>query len=139
MGTTSIFKDPHVAKHLSHFNNKYVVVHADKAPNNVVFVCKSHCIYCLIKEVDIDNALGTLRTSQQHVRKKMPLTIIGMFCAPYAFQLRMNNWIFRHSTGLLNYRGLCYIATKPLSKLLPSILLAIKTGIQSNCDTSYSK
>ena len=56
--TTSIFKDPNVAKHLSLLHDKYVIVSADKAPNNIVFVCKSHYIDCLIKELGIDNSLG---------------------------------------------------------------------------------
>ena len=38
--------------------DKYVVVPGDKAPNNVVFVCKSHYIDCLIKEIGIDKSLG---------------------------------------------------------------------------------
>ena len=37
--STSIFKDPNVAKHLSLLDDKYVSVSADKAPNNTVFVC----------------------------------------------------------------------------------------------------
>ena len=53
----SIFKDPNVAKHLSLLHNKYVIVSADKTTNNIVFVCKSHYIDCLIKELGIDNSL----------------------------------------------------------------------------------
>jgi hypothetical protein len=34
--STSIFKDPNVAKHLSLLHHKYVIVFADKAPNNIV-------------------------------------------------------------------------------------------------------
>ena len=56
--TTSIFKDPNVAEHLSLLHHKYVIVSADKDPNNIVFVCKSHHIDCLIKELRIDNSLG---------------------------------------------------------------------------------
>jgi len=56
--STSIFKDPNVAKHLSLFHDKYVFVSADKAPNNIVFVCNSHYIDCFIKELGIDNSLG---------------------------------------------------------------------------------
>ena len=56
--STSIFKDPNVAKHLSLLHDKYVIVPADKVPNNIVFVCKSHYIDCLIKELGIDNSLG---------------------------------------------------------------------------------
>ena len=42
--STSIFKDLNVAKHLSLFHDKYVIVSADKAPINIVFVCKSYYI-----------------------------------------------------------------------------------------------
>ena len=58
-GSTSIFKDP--TKHLSLLHDKYVIVSADKARNNMVFVCKSHYIECLITKlhfVGIDNSLG---------------------------------------------------------------------------------
>ena len=56
--STSIFKDPNVPKYLSLLHNKYVIVSADKVPNNIVFVCISHYIDCLIKELAIDNSLG---------------------------------------------------------------------------------
>ena len=56
--STSIFKDPNVAKHLFFLHDKYVIVSADKAHNNIVFVCKSHYVDCLIIEIDIDNSLG---------------------------------------------------------------------------------
>jgi hypothetical protein len=56
---TAIFKDPNVANNLSLLHDKYVIVSADKAPNNIVFVCKSHFIDCLMKELSIDNSLGT--------------------------------------------------------------------------------
>lgn len=39
---TSIFKDQNAAKPLSYIHDKYVVVQADKAPINIVFVSKSH-------------------------------------------------------------------------------------------------
>ena len=54
----SVFKDPSVARHLSELHEKYVVVPTDKAPNNIVFVCKSHYIGCLIKELGINSSLG---------------------------------------------------------------------------------
>jgi len=38
--STSIFKDPNAAKHLSLLHDKYVIVSANKAPSNIVFVCK---------------------------------------------------------------------------------------------------
>jgi hypothetical protein len=54
----SIFKVPNVAKHLSLLHDIYVIVSADKAHNNIVFVCKSHYVDCLIKELGIDKSLG---------------------------------------------------------------------------------
>ena len=57
---TSIFKEPNVVKHLSQPHGKYVVAPADKAPNNIFFVCKSHYIDCLIKESGIANFPGNL-------------------------------------------------------------------------------
>ena len=48
--STSIFKDPNVAKHMSPLHDKYVNVSADKA---IVFVCKSHYLDCLIEEFGI--------------------------------------------------------------------------------------
>ena len=56
--SASIFKDPNIVKHLSLLHDKYVIVSSDKAPNNIVFVCKSHHIECLIKELGIDNSQG---------------------------------------------------------------------------------
>jgi hypothetical protein len=35
--STSIFKDTNVAKHLSLLHDKYVIISADKAHNNIVF------------------------------------------------------------------------------------------------------
>ena len=58
--STSIFKDPNVAKHLSLLHDKYVIISADKAPNNIVFVCISHYVDYLIKELSIGNSLGNI-------------------------------------------------------------------------------
>lgn len=51
-------KDTNVATHLSHLHDKYDVVPAGKAPNNIV-LCVNRITYidCLIKEIGIDNSL----------------------------------------------------------------------------------
>ena len=56
--STSTFKDSNVAKHLSFLHDNCVIVSADKTPNNIVFVCKSHYVDGLIQELDIDNSHG---------------------------------------------------------------------------------
>jgi hypothetical protein len=38
-----------------YMSRKYVIVPADKAFNNIVFVCKSYYFECLIKELGINN------------------------------------------------------------------------------------
>jgi hypothetical protein len=51
----SVFKDQEAVKCLSSLHAKYVIVPADKASNNIVFVCKSYYYECLIKELGINN------------------------------------------------------------------------------------
>ena len=57
MGFITHFKNPNIANYLSQRHDKYVVVPVDNVPCNVVIVCKSHYIHCLIKELGIDNSL----------------------------------------------------------------------------------
>ena len=40
---------------LSDLHNKYVFVPADKAPNNIIIICKMYYIETLIKELGLDN------------------------------------------------------------------------------------
>jgi hypothetical protein len=54
----SIFKGSHIPRYLSLLHDQYVIVSADKASNNIVFVCKSHYVDSLNKELGIDNPLG---------------------------------------------------------------------------------
>ena len=100
--STSIFKGPNVAKHLSLHHAKYVIVSADKAPNNIVIVCKSHYIDCLIKELGIDTLVDNPTYTPTTLTKKETLFYI-LFYIPLEFQPKMKNWIYHHSTGFLNY------------------------------------
>ena len=51
----SVFKDQEAVKCISSLHDKYVIVPADKASNNIVFVCKSYYFECLIKELGINS------------------------------------------------------------------------------------
>ena len=116
--STSICKDPNVAKHLSLLHDKYGIVSGDKAPNNIVFVCKSHCVDCLIKELGIDNSLDNPTYKcifRRHLRKRKSWTSIDLFYAPLEFQPKMKNWIYHHSTGFLNYASFPSIFSRGLS------------------------
>ena len=54
----SVFDDPDVAAELSEVHEKFVVVPADKASNNIVFVCKTHYINCLMEELGMSTMTG---------------------------------------------------------------------------------
>ena len=145
--STSIFKDPNVAKHLSLLHDTYVIVSADKAPNNSV-VCKSHYIDCLIKELGIDNSLGNPTYTQTTLTKeeildnhRSVLCSFGISTKDEELDLPSLYWIPKlHKCHFKQryFAGSAKHSTKPLSKLLTCILSAVKTGLQSYCDTSYS-
>ena len=54
----SMFDDPDVAAELAEIHEKFVVVPADKASNNIVFVCKTHYINCLMEELSMSTMAG---------------------------------------------------------------------------------
>jgi len=86
----------------THLLDKYVVVPADKASNNIGFVCKSHYIDCLIKKLGVDNSRGNPTYTRRHLRKRKSWNIIDLFYVPLEFQPKMKNWVYRHFTGFLN-------------------------------------
>ena len=55
INTTSDFDDPSVWECLDALHDKYVVVPADKASNNIIFVCKQYYIQCLKNELQINS------------------------------------------------------------------------------------
>jgi hypothetical protein len=56
---------------MPHLHDKYVVVPANKAPNNIAFMFKSHYIDCLIKELNVFTIhLATLHIPRRHLRKR---------------------------------------------------------------------
>ena len=57
-GHESVFDDPDVAAELAEIHEKFVIVPADKASNNIVFVCKTHYINCLMEELGISTMTG---------------------------------------------------------------------------------
>ena len=62
---TSVFKDQEAVKRLSSLHDKYVIVPADKASNNIVFVCKSYYFECLIKELGINSNTSIIPHTKQ--------------------------------------------------------------------------
>jgi hypothetical protein len=85
---------------MSNLRNKDVV-HANKTSNNVVCICKSHYIDCLIKELCIENSLGNLAYAQSTHTKRKSWKIIGLLCVLLEIQIQPMD--FRYSTTFLNY------------------------------------
>ena len=54
----SVFKKPEVINELHRLHENFVLVPADKASNNIVFVCKSHYYTCLLNEVEFTSTSG---------------------------------------------------------------------------------
>jgi hypothetical protein len=53
----SAFHKPEVVKELKKLHEEYVLVPADKASNNIVFVCKAH-YQCTINEMGINSTIS---------------------------------------------------------------------------------
>ena len=62
--TQSVFADHEVNSTLNGLHDKYVVVPADKAANNVVVICKSYYYQCLVKLM-----LNPLMSALHYLRK----------------------------------------------------------------------
>ena len=112
-------------------------------------MCKSHYIDCLIKELGIDNSLGTpTYTPTTHTKEQIldnhrsvvysfgistkdeELDLPSLYCIP-----TLHNCPFKQR----NIAGSAKCSTKHLSELLTCILSAVKTGLQSYCDISYTR
>ena len=135
---------------MSLLHDKYVLVSVDKAPNNIVFMCKSHYVYSLIMKLGIGNSLGnptytltTLTKEEILDNHRSVLYSFGISAKDLELDLPSLYWIPKLHKCPYNH---CFIglsakcSTKPLSKLLISILSAVKTRLQSYCDNiaSYS-
>jgi hypothetical protein len=55
----TILNEPEVIRELNRLDEEYVLVPADKACNNIVFVCKAHYYQCIINELGIHSTIGT--------------------------------------------------------------------------------
>ena len=53
--TGKVLQNADIKACLSDLHNKYVFVPADKAPNNIIIICKRYCIEPLIRELGLDN------------------------------------------------------------------------------------
>ena len=145
---TSIFKRPDVVETLSDIHDKYVVVPADKAPNNIIFICKRHYIDCLVQELGIDSASGnptytatTLSKEEIIANHKSVIDSFGLSINEESCDVPSLYWIPKLHKSPYKQRfiaGSAKCTTKSLSTLLTSILSAVKSGLQKYCDISFA-
>ena len=145
----SVFDDPDVAAELAEIHEEFVVVPADKASNNIVFVCKTHYINSLMEELGLSTMTGNPtynRTAmskdeilQNHhsvmltFRISIPEEDINLLKLYWIPKLHKNPYKQRYIAGSAK------CSTKPLSQILTRILTAVKEGLYKYCDTAYAR
>ena len=145
----SIFKDREVISCLSSLHDKYVVVPADKASNNIVFVCKKHYYDCLIQELGIDDNSGnptykniTMDKDEILANHQSFMASLNIFIDDKSNDLPCLYWTPKLHKSPYKQRyiaGSSKCSTKDLSIILTKILSAVKEGQQKYCDTVYSR
>ena len=154
--TGKVLQNVDIKACLSDLHNKYVFVPADKAPHNIIIICKRYYIETLIKELGLDNsptltgnsAYTSCQMSSENIvntydtfmkslgielsddDKRLPFLYIG----PIYWTPKLHKSPVKH----------CFIAgsskctTKQLSSLLTKILTVIKTGLEKYCSIKTS-
>ena len=135
----SVFNDQ-VISNLADLYDHYVIVPADKALNNVVFVCKTYYLSCLKKELDLDDS--TSSNTYQHTsftkneilaNHRSVLSSLNVNTIDKDMNLPLLHWIPKLHKNPYKQRfiaGSSNCSTKALSKLLTSVLTTVKEGLQ---------
>ena len=144
-----MFKDIAVSKCLTALHDKYVVVPADKASNNIVFVCTKYYYKCILTELGYGDSANSSAYTPTNFDKaevvrnhKSVLTSFGLTLKEQASELPLLYWIPKLHKCPYKQRfiaGSSKCSTKPLSALLTVILSKIKEKLQSYCDTIYAR
>ena len=135
---------------ISSLHDKYVIVPADKASNNIVFVCKSYYFECLIKELGINSNTSSNITYKPTsfdkdeilANHRSFMTSLNIPSGKESEDLPYLYWIPKlHKTPYKEryIAGSSTCSTKELSIHLTKILSAVKEGQQKYCETVYSR
>ena len=144
----SVFNDHQVISNLADLHDHYVIVPADKAPNNVVFVCKTNYLSYLKKELDLDDSTSSITYQHTSFTKneilanhRSVLSSLNVNTIDKDMNLPLLHWIPKLHKNPYKQRfiaGSSNCSTKALSKLLTSVLTTVKEGLQKYCDVVYS-
>ena len=145
----SVFDDPDVAAELAEIHKKFVVVPADKASNNIVFVCKTHYINCLMEDLGMSTMAGnptynlTAMSKDEILQNHHSVMLTFRISLPEEdIDLPKLYWIPKLHKNPYKHRyiaGSAKCSTKPLSQILTRILTAVKEGFQKYCDIAYAR
>ena len=145
----STLDDPIISGYVYDLHDQFVIVPADKATNNVVFICKAFYYSCLLKELDNSdggNASSTyqrtnLSKSEILLNHRSVLSSFGVNTKDDDIDLPSLYWIPKLHKDPYKQRfiaGSSSCSTKPMSKLLTSILTTVKEGLKKYCNSIYS-
>ena len=112
---------------------------------DIVFVCKAYYFSCLKKELDLDVSITNSTYRRTNFSKdeilanyRSVLSSSNIDTVGKDPDLPLLYWIPKLHKDQRFIAGSSSCSTKPLSKLLRSILTAIKEGLQKYCDIVYS-
>ena len=141
--TGKVLQNVDVKACLSDLHNKYVFVTADKAPNNIIIICKRYYIETSIKELALDNCStptgNSTYTSCQMSSEDIVNThdtvmkSLGIELSEEDKRLPYLYWTPKLHKSPVKDRFIASsikCATKQLSSLLTKILTAIYTGLE---------
>ena len=128
---------------LSDLHNKYVFVPADKAPNNIIIICKRYYIETLLKELGLDNCstpTGNSTYTSYQMSSEDIVNAHDTFMKSLGIELSDDDkrlpylyWTPKLHKSPVKHRfiaGSSKCTTKQLSSLLTKILTIIKTGLE---------
>ena len=149
--TGKVLQNADVKACLSDLYNKYVFVPADKAPNNIIIICKRYYIKTLIKELGLDISSTTTGNSVCTPCRVSSESIVGAhdtFMKSFGIELSDGGrglpylyWTPGLRGSPVKHRfiaGSSECAAERLSGLLTEILTVIKTGLEKYCSIKTS-
>ena len=99
----SVFDDPDVAAELAEIHENFVVVPADKAPNNTLFACKTQYINCLMEELGMSTMTGNPTYNLTAMSKDEILQNHHLVMLTFGISLLEEDIAFLNCTGFLNF------------------------------------